>query len=190
MHRHSETRGLAAEVTKGGREDAVAHLDAMVRLYATVFAEPPYRERPDAAERFRRWLTDELDEPGFELVVGIDSRELVGMAYGYRMAAGRWWSDAVEPPPVELSDVPTFAVMEWAVLADYRETGLGRALMDTLLTARTETYASLCANPAATAHDTYLRWGWRAVGRTTPGPTPSMTIMVKHLESESDRRPG
>ncbi len=175
---------MAARVFRGGSDEAVGYLDAMVGLYATVFAEPPYRERADAAQRFRRWLGEELGEPGFELVGAVDDGELVGMAYGYGMAAGRWWSDAVEPPPVAVAGVAKFVIMEWAVLSRRRGTGLGRTLMDTLLAGRAERYASLCANPAAPAHDIYLRWGWQPAGRTESGHSPPMTIMVKQLHHD------
>jgi ribosomal protein S18 acetylase RimI-like enzyme len=155
----------------------------MVDLYAVVFAEPPYNEGPEHAAKFRKWLTKELDSPGFTLVRAIAGTELVGMAYGYTMPAGEWWHNATEPPPADIRDRRKFVVMEWAVRADHRRRGIGRQLMTELLTGRSEPYATLNANPAAAARDIYVRWGWQQRGRTHPKNYPPMDILVLPLSA-------
>lgn len=172
---------MTVQLFDGGRDEAIDYLDTMVELYETVFAEPPYREGPEAADRFRGWVTEECDHPGFRLIGALDAGTLVGMAYGYTMPAGEWWRDTIDAPADQLLRAPKFAIMEWAVHPGHRGRNLGRRLMDELLGGRTETYGTLAANPAAAAHEMYLRWGWQIAGYTVPGHSPSMTVMIKPL---------
>lgn len=163
--------------------DARRFVEDMVDLYAAIFAEPPYNEGPAHVESFRGWVTKELDNPGFALVRAVVGADLVGMAYGYTMPAGDWWHDATEPPPAQIRDSPKFAVMEWAVRADRRQKGMGRRLMAELLDGRWEPYATLNANPAAIAHQVYIRWGWKRCGGTRPRNFPPMEILVLQVSA-------
>lgn len=167
-------------IRRGGRDTAAEHTDALVELYADVFAEPPYREGPDQVARFRKMLTEEMDRPGFALTRAVDGGTLVGMAYGCTIPAGEWWHDAATPPLPEAIDVPKFAVMELAVRHDYRGRRLGHDLLGELLRDRAERVAILSVNPTAPAHAIYLSWGWREVGHT-PGDEHAYAILLTDL---------
>jgi GNAT superfamily N-acetyltransferase len=150
-------------------------------LYAEVFAEPPYLEGPQDVARFVEHFTGDLTRPGFGLVRAADGSVLVGVAYGWTMAAGAWFSrPEVEPPP-EVRDVPRFAVMEWMVRSDRRGEGVGRRLMDLLLAGRPESWAVLAANPAALARRIYQRWGWRPLGPIRPAGMPALEVLALPL---------
>lgn len=63
-------------------ESATAVFPALVRLYAVVYAEPPYAEGPEQVAGFANGLPDETRRDGFTLVVAEDGEVLVGAAYG------------------------------------------------------------------------------------------------------------
>lgn len=159
------------------------HLDALAELYAAAFAESPYNEGPEHVERFRERFPDESKRPGFALVRAVDNEgRLVGLAYGWTMPAGRWWTRASVEPLAYLLDVDKFAIMEWAVHPNRRGRGIGQQLMKRLLADRPEPYATLSANPAAAANGIYRRWGWKPAGRTEPKDLfPSQEILVRRL---------
>lgn len=172
------------------RLDGVAALalrDAATELYAAVFAEAPYNEGPEMAEHFRRAFKRETKRPGFVFIAAIEEGELVGMAYGFTMPAGEWWRGADEDPPADVRDAPKLAVMEWAVHPDHRKAGVGRRLMDELLTDRTEPWATLNVNPAAPARDVYRAWGWEPCGMTRNRAYPDMEVLLLQLARNGDR---
>ncbi|MCM6775255.1 GNAT family N-acetyltransferase [Nocardia sp. CDC159] len=169
---------MRTTIVRGAREAALAQIEALVRLYGLVFAEPPYHEGPEDIERFRQLLREEVELPGFTMVRALDGEALIGMAYGFRKPPGDWWVDAETPPAPALLDAPKFAVMEFAVHPDHRGRGLGRALLRELLHGRSEPFAALCVNAAAPAHAMYLRWGWRPAGRRVLG---DRVIDILHL---------
>ncbi|GAB2639830.1 GNAT family N-acetyltransferase [Nocardia goodfellowii] len=159
---------MTALFVRADATSAAARVEALIELYGEVFAEPPYLEGPAEVARFRELLTAEMAEPGFELVCALDSGVLVGMAYGYTLAAGTWLPEAATPPPPGALEVPKFAVMELAVRESNRGHGLGRGLLETLLRGRAEPLAVLTVDPAAPADAMYRAWGWRAAGYTAP----------------------
>jgi GNAT superfamily N-acetyltransferase len=155
-------------------------LSAMVDLYAAVYAAPPYHEGPDDVARYAKTLPGELEQPGFTLVTAHDGDRLVGVAYGWTMAAGRWWRNTLEAPPMFAAQ-EKFAVMEWQVHADYRGLRIGSRLMALLLYDRPEGWATLASNPASTARQMYARAGWRQVGTSTPPHLPKMDLLALEL---------
>ncbi|MCX5066341.1 GNAT family N-acetyltransferase [Micromonospora lupini] len=158
---------------------ATAVFPALVRLYAVVYAEPPYAEGPDQVAAFAAALPGEARRPGFTLVVADDVGELVGAAYGSTMAAGRWWTRADVEPPGDLRGVDKFAVMEWAVRLDRRREGIGAQLLRRLLDGRPEQWATLASNPAAPARAIYQRAGWQQVGGSAmPDGTPMHLLVL------------
>jgi GNAT superfamily N-acetyltransferase len=172
-------------------ELVVRHLDPaevarraaeLVDLYRAVYAEPPYHEGDEYVAAYARRLSDESATPGFTLVAANLGPDLVGYAYGVPFAAGEWWPDA-DHEPTEVVGQPAFAVMEFAVRKDRRGRGIGAALMGALLADRPEPYATLCANPAAQAHQIYQHWGWRIVARARPPQMPPMDVLLCRLVS-------
>lgn len=151
------------------------------RLYAVVYADPPYNEGPADATRFMDGMYDEIARLGFTLITAVDDDTLIGAAYGWTMLPGDWWARDYTEPPVEIREGTKLAVMEWVVHPDRRGEGVGAELMRRLLTGRSESYATLAANPKAPARRLYARAGWRQVGKSQmPDGTP-MDLLVLAL---------
>ncbi|MEU8170998.1 GNAT family N-acetyltransferase [Micromonospora sp. NPDC049004] len=169
-------------------ESATDVLPALVGLYAVVYAEPPYVEGPEEVAAFAAALPDETRRTGFTLVVADDAGDLAGAAYGWTMAAGRWWTRADIEPPADLRAAEKFAVMEWIVRPDRRGEGIGAELIRRLLDGRPERWATLASNPAAPARAIYQRAGWQQVGGSAlPDGTP-MHLLVLPLPAVPVRR--
>lgn len=166
--------------TRHSAESAIAVFPALVRLYAIVYAEPPYTEGPEQVAGFADGLPAESRRPGFTLVAAEDAGDLVGAAYGWTMAAGRWWMRADVEPPADLRAAEKFAVMEWVVHPHRRGTGIGAELIRRLLDGRPERWATLASNPAAPARAVYQRAGWQQVGRSAmPDGTPMHLLALR-----------
>ena len=171
----------AVEYRRLTPEQANGRIAECKEVCAAVFGQPPYNEAPEMADTFAAWVRDESTEPGFAFVEAVDGGRVAGFAYGYSRPVGEWSRGADRPIPGEVAVGPTFAVMEWAVLPDYRRRGVGRRLMDELLTDRPERYAVLTVNPAADARHVYEHLGWRHVASTRPGRSPGMDVMLLEI---------
>ncbi|WP_159059008.1 GNAT family N-acetyltransferase, partial [Streptomyces scabiei] len=75
---------------------------------------------------------------------------------------------------------PLFYVYELAVVRELRGRGHGRALLEALLTDRTERYAVLAASTRAPAHELYRRWGWTKAGELA-GPPHGVELLARPL---------
>ena len=163
-------------------QQALALTKQMRELYAEVYAEPPYCEGPQFVARFTEHYTEELDLPGFSLTAATDGELLLGACYGWTMVAGRWFSSPTVEPPAEIMNVEKFAIMEWMVRQPHRQLGIGRKLLDLVLTDRPEPYAILASNPDAPARQIYeKRLGWQFCGSTEGGFMPPMDILALRL---------
>jgi ribosomal protein S18 acetylase RimI-like enzyme len=121
-------------------------------------------------ERFDEILPRHADRDGFRCVVATDEAErLVGLAYGYRGAAGEWWRDAVAKAlGSALSErwLPPghFELVELLVRPDVRRHGIGTRLHHAVLEGMTQTTAVLSTQadnePALALYD---RCGWEIV---------------------------
>jgi hypothetical protein len=108
-----------------------------------VYAKPPYEEGPEQVDRCRTSLGEEATRAGFALIAARDGEQLVGVAYGWTMAAGTWWSRADQEAPAGIRDVDKLAVMEWIVHTQRRAAGIGAELIRQLLQGRQEPHATL-----------------------------------------------
>jgi GNAT superfamily N-acetyltransferase len=168
------------EVHPLNTDQLLARLAEFTDLYAVVYAEPPYEEGPEQAERFRTHLADDAGRDGFTVVAAVDDTA-TGLAYGWTMPAGVWWSRADTDPPPEIRDVDKFAVMEWIVHPRYRGQGIGAKLIRALLADRPESFATLASDPRSAARSMYTRAGWRQVGTSTLPWGPPMDLLVLDL---------
>jgi ribosomal protein S18 acetylase RimI-like enzyme len=158
---------------------AAASLNPICLLYDAVFSQPPFRWTDDESQHHRQSLTRLITNPTFGLVTAEASGELMGFAYGLALKPNTpWWSGMTEPLPDELTaewNGRTFAVIDMAVRENYRKRGIGRALLNMLLTSRQEQRATLTVQPVAT--DTkafYDHLGWQRVG-TTQAPAGAVS---------------
>ncbi|MFC4590996.1 GNAT family N-acetyltransferase [Sphaerisporangium corydalis] len=164
--------------------DAVEVLDdEYVIPYLEIQAEPPYNSNPNASrERYLERTRRQVGSPGFHLVSARDDGRLIGWAFGLPFAAGRWWGGNTTPAPEDVVESEKFAVIELNVIAERRGHGHGRRLLDELLGARPEPWATLLSLPRAPAHDMYEHLGWHATGTNQPTPDADVAdVMVLKL---------
>jgi hypothetical protein len=126
-----------------------------------VYAEPPYNEGPEQAERFTRSLIEDSDWPGFGMVLALTGEIVVACAYGWTMPAGKWWSRAECDSPAELLDAANFAVIEWMTHPQMRREGHRASVLSTLLGERLEPWATLSSDPRSRARHIYSRICWQ-----------------------------
>lgn len=168
---------------------AKALLDAICELYDEVFSAAPFRWTDEESGHHRDMLSSLLAEPTFGIVAAEAEGQLVGFAYGYTLPPDtRWWDGFPTPPPPGLTPERagrTFALIDLAVRQTWRGRGIGRQLVDMLLSGRGEERATLCVQPTATdAQAFYDRLGWRKVGRKGMPPgavSPTFDVYVVEL---------
>jgi len=173
---------------------AQTHVAVIRDIYAAAFGEPPYLEGPDDVRQWLDDLAEQLNRPGFALVVATADGQPAGFVYGYTMTPEqRRWERIVEPfasemPRNVLEAGKIFALMEFAVLAQWRQRGIGRALHDRVLAERAEPLALLTVRPdAEVAQAAYRVWGWRNVGHRPRQNGPGYDILVRELPLLVDR---
>lgn len=161
-------------------EQTVAMLEDLAGTYIDAHAgnvdeDDELFSRPSFISR----TNNQAERPGFELLTAVSGGALVGFSFGYTFPAGQWWADCT-PPGQEVLDVSKFAVIELDVRRDFQGRGIGKRLLEELLSGRTEKFATLAATPGSMAHAMYIRWGWYTVGVfETPPIMHAMLIAMK-----------
>lgn len=166
---------------------AGAQLDVIAPVYQTVYAEEPYCEGPDDVARFRETWTRRTSAPQFRLVTAKFDDSVIGFCFGHELEAKtKWWDGAHEDLGSEFTtEWPgrTFAIIELAVLADYRRQGVGRRLHAHVLAGSLHERATLLVSPDATAAvNFYEQAGYLPLCLLTPfTPGPTYRAMVLPL---------
>ena len=128
-------------VTIADAEGGRRLIDQICAVYDEVFSAPPFFWRADESDLHRGRLAGLLEDPTFGLAIACQGEKLVGFAYGFMVPAGtQRWARLSEPVDAETArEWPgrTFLLFDYAVLAEQRGQGIGRALHDTLLRSRT-----------------------------------------------------
>lgn len=171
---------------------AHALFEPICELYDMIFSQPPFDWTDERAVAHRHNLERLLANPSFGAATAHVDTELVGFGYGVPLKPNtQWWHGAVEPLPADLTaEWPgrTFAIIDLGVRQAYRRQGIGRALLEMLLTSREEERATLAVRPTATgAQAFYQHSGWRKVGRVAgaPGePAPFFDLYVVPLKAK------
>ncbi|MDI3422898.1 GNAT family N-acetyltransferase [Streptomyces luteolus] len=144
--------------------------------------EDPFHAR----ERFA-WFVDHWSaNPGFVCVIGYDSGEPVGFAYGAPLAAGSpWWAkvEGLDDDFRTETGKRTFAVSEVMVLPKWRGQSISHTLHEALLDGRPEQRSTLLVDrdhPKVQA--LYESWGYAKVGETQPfNDAPVYAAMLRPL---------
>jgi GNAT superfamily N-acetyltransferase len=153
-----------------------------------------YREAMEvsagAAAARRSIVSAHLVRPGIRAVTALDGCRMVGVAYGYPGLAGDWWHDQVQAAltPELAQDWLTdaFEVCELHVRPGLQGTGLGRALLTTLLAGATARTAVLTTPDRDTrARRFYRLGGWEDLrrGLVFPGDPRVFAVLGKRLEA-------
>jgi ribosomal protein S18 acetylase RimI-like enzyme len=179
-------RAVSIEVYEAGA--AQAFIPVIRDIYAAAFGEPPYLEGPDKVAEWLDDLAEQLTRPGFMLALAKVDDQPVGFAYGYTMTPELpRWQRIVEPfvsavPRDALAAGRIFALMEFAVLGEWRRLGVGQALHDQLLRERDEPLALLTVRAdAQAAQAAYEAWSWRRVGHRPREDEPGYDVLVREL---------
>jgi len=152
-----------------------------------------YREAmavdPGAAAARRSILQAHLGRDGLRAVTAVDGSRMVGVAYGYPGVAGDWWHDQVRRSltPEQAQDwlADAFEVCELHVRPELHGTGLGRALLDALLSGPPARTAVLTTPDQDTrARRFYRLGGWEDLrrGLVFPGDPRVFAVLGKRLE--------
>lgn len=161
-------------------EQTVAMMDDIVSIYIDAHSgNPDEDDELFSRSSFISRTDSQARKPGFELVTAISDGDLVGFSFGYPFPAGQWWADC-SPPSREVLDSSKFAVIELDIRREFQSQGIGRRLLEGLLSGRTEKFATLAATPGSRAQAMYIRWGWNTVGVfETPPIMDAMLIAMR-----------
>jgi GNAT superfamily N-acetyltransferase len=173
----------AINLTKGDGGFLVGQLAEILPLYLEVYDEPPYSLGPiDQPDVFLDRTHRQAERPGFRAVTARDpAGALVGFSFGLPSATGQWLSSATTEPPEGMLSATRFFVVELVVQGSWRNQGVGRAMLDTLLGDCTEEYAVLTAVPYVPARAIYEHWGWTQVGLSALDGDLAMDILALKL---------
>ena len=168
------------------RAQFAARADEVLDVYAEAM------EVPRSTARTRRSiLATHLERDGLAAVGALDhGGALVGIAYGYRGAAGQWWHDQVRAALDELTAQQwldgSFEVCEFHVRPAHQGAGLGRELLARLL-ARTDARTAVLTTPDldTRARRFYATAGWVDLVRDLrfPGDPRSFAVLALPLAS-------
>ncbi|WP_431781081.1 GNAT family N-acetyltransferase [Streptomyces chumphonensis] len=177
-------RGLT--FTRTSNIDTVWHV--LVEIYAEVW-EARMHEIHYSAERYGERLARHASEPGWEVLLGYDGREVAGYVYGSTVRSdSRWWSRMSPSPAPQYIDVPSFAFKEGMLRPRWRSLGLARWGHDQLLATRPEKQSVLLVNPRANSGKIMRRyedWGYRKIGMQQPAPDgPILTAMIRSVNRD------
>jgi hypothetical protein len=109
------------------RDSAGPLVDAVLPVYAEVYAEPPYDEGPDDVRDFAASWERASPHRGFASHFATeDQGEVVEFAFGHHLTRDtHWWDGALTALPAEATERPerAFAVIEMAVREPQRRRG-------------------------------------------------------------------
>lgn len=167
-------------IERSSSGETAAILDDLASAYIDAHSGNPGEDHElFSRSSFISRTSSQAQKPGFELVAAFSGSALVGFSFGYPFREGQWWSDCT-PPTREVLDASKFAVIELGVRRGFQGQGIGKRLLEELLSNRTEKFATLAATPGSMAHAMYLRWGWHTVGVfETPPVMDAMIIAMK-----------
>jgi len=167
------------------RTELARRRDDLLAVYADAM------EVSASAARARRpIITAHLDRDGLRAVAALDDGRVVGVAYGYVGGPGQWWHDQVRAAlPAEVAEqwlTVAFEVCELHVRPQQQGQGLGRQLLDGLLTGPPARTAVLTTPDRETrARSFYRSGGWRDLtrGLVFPGDPRVFAVLGKALHA-------
>ena len=168
------------------RAELARRRDDLLDVYADAMEVAP------AAARARRSIvTAHLDRDGLRAVAAVDDDgRVVGVAYGYTGAPGQWWHDhvrtALQPALAQEWLDGAFEVCELHVRPGAQRQGLGRGLLDLLLTdLRSRTAVLTTPDRETRARAFYRAGGWTDLVRDLrfPGDPRVFAVLGKRIDA-------
>ncbi len=142
----------------------------------------------DSVDAFMQRFDSYTSQADFDLVFAYQDNKAIGQTWGWPLTElSRWWDGLLsEPEPgfTRENGRRTFALSEIMVSQERTGKGVAHALHDHLLSTRTESRATLLAEPENTmAYRAYLNWGWRKVAQLRPGwdNAPTFDVLILPL---------
>ncbi|MFD5061902.1 MULTISPECIES: GNAT family N-acetyltransferase [unclassified Streptomyces] len=164
--------------------------DSFRRVYADVFAEPPYNEAADdVAATFQHFRFQTRKRTFRAALAHTEDGEPVGMAYGYPLEPDTgWWDELTAPVPDDMRREDghrTFGLMELAVRGPWRGQGVARRLHEALLDGIKAERVLLNVHPdSKAASAAYRAWGYRKIGKARPWEGPDLyDVMLLDLRA-------
>ena len=156
---------------------------AVFEVYDAVFGDQP----DHAAWRSGIWDRHTVRD-GFRLARAFVGERLVGFGYGYTGERGQWWTDAAARALDQ--DVAAewlgghFELVSIGVLAEVRDEGVGRLLLERLTAGLEQERWVLMTSADAQdpARHLYARAGWEVIG---PGLRPGQTVMGRRRPTDT-----
>ena len=177
--------------------DLQAHQGEIVRVYREAFAPPPYDKSEAEVEEFARSFPTQWQREAYRFVAALegDTDRLVGFAYGYASAAGRWWVDFVEValgvPLASAWLANSYQLVEIAVLPRFQGQGIGGRLHDCLLAGLPHDRALLGTMQADTAaYRLYRKRGWAVLATNLEVPGIARRYQIMGLDLGLWQSPG
>lgn len=138
----------------------------LVRIYRAVFSLPPYSETEDDFAAFSERLPAGAAASGFRCFIARRAGQVVGFTYGLNWDPESLWQQCVTGA-AGWRDLPlheTYFVVELAVVPAMQRQGVGRALLDRLVTAVPHPRAVL-TTPAVESPATqlFVSSGWQVL---------------------------
>jgi GNAT superfamily N-acetyltransferase len=169
--------------------------DTVEIIYVRSYVEAIASADPfDRVDEFMRRFDFYTSQPEFDLVVAYQGGEAIGQTWGWPLTEhSRWWEGFLsEPEPgfTREDGHRTFALSEIMVSREWAGKGVARALHDHLLSARSESRATLLVEPENTrAYRAYLHWGWRKATQLRPSwdNAPIFDVLILAL-GKTDKR--
>jgi ribosomal protein S18 acetylase RimI-like enzyme len=148
-------------------DEAIQVAPELAAVYLSAFGAPGYDEEPERAEQF---ATEQIplhsQRDDFKLVVSRTGEKITGFVYGFTGQRGQWWSDrvaaAVTPELAAEWIGDHFEVVDLAVAVEAQRQGVGRALMEALMSDLPNRKALLTTyTDDRPAPRLYRRLGWK-----------------------------
>ncbi|MFJ9777648.1 GNAT family N-acetyltransferase [Kitasatospora sp. NPDC101157] len=185
MTEQAGTDDLRIEVLDG---TATVELEDQLKVvFAEAFAEPPYGEGSQAdVDRALKRFRSQTRKAGFLAAVAFaPDGQVVGMAYGYPLAATTgWWDTLTTAVPEDLrreDGKRTFGLFELAVRPTWCRRHVATRLHTALVSAVTNERVMLNSrSEAAAAQAAYRAWGYRYAGTAIPwnGAAPHHVLVL------------
>jgi len=146
----------------------------------------------DSIEAFMHRFDSYTSQSNFDLVVAYRDGEAIGQAWGWPLTEHtQWWTGLLSEPEPGFTYEDgnrTFALSEIMVSQEWTGRGIAHALHNELLSARTESRATLLVEPQnTTAYRAYLHWGWRKVAQLRPrwDHAPTFDVLILTLDKKN-----
>ncbi len=177
-----------------GAAAALQLRDTVEEIYVRSYIDAIASGDPfDSIDAFMRRFDSYASQSSFDLVVAYQGNEAIGQTWGWPLTKlSRWWDGLLSEPAPDFTQENgrrTFALSEIMVSQEWTGKGIAHALHDHLLSARTESRATLLAEPENTrAHRAYLHWGWRKVAQLRPNwdDAPIFDVLILSLDKTAE----